>query len=463
MELPKHRLATTDARGSRVYLYPAAVRGYFIQRKQWVHGLLVVILLLLPWLRPGGQQLVLLDVARREFFLFGLHFRAHDVPLLLFLFLTFAFLIGFVTSIWGRLWCGWACPQTVFTEFFFRRVERWIEGGPRERKALDDSPWNEKKLFKKGLKWSLFLLISLVFTHSLLAYFVGSRELLFMISGPPAENWTAFLVIAGTTAILLFDFGWFREQFCVIACPYGRFQSVMLGANSLVVGYDQSRGEPRRGLVSPKEKQGDCIDCFRCVQVCPTGIDIRRGLQMECIACTACIDACDEVMEKTKKPQGLIRYMTLADSLGNKAKSLNVRAILYGGLFLLVAASLGLVISRKDFLQVLVLRAKGAPYEIVRMADEEIVVNHFHLELSNQTGTQEQITVALPDSIHSSEITLIMPMNSLNLADGAKVRADFFLRFKKSLLQNGSKKILLKVRSSHGEREAEVTLVGPNS
>ncbi len=459
-ELPKNRLATTDEKGNRVFLYPSTVRGRFFDRKQWVHGFLVVLLLLLPWIRPNGQQLVLLDVAMREFYLFGLHFRAHDAPLMVFLLLAFAFLIGFVTAIWGRLWCGWACPQTVFTEFIFRRVERWIEGGPRERKELDDGPWTERKIAKKAFKWGAFLLISLVFTHSLLAYFVGSRELLLMISGPPAENWASFLVITVTTAILLLDFGWFREQFCVIACPYGRMQSVMLGPQSLVVGYDVKRGEPRRTL-PPTLPQGDCVNCLRCVQVCPTGIDIRRGLQMECVACTACIDACDEVMTKTKKPLGLIRYMTLSDSQGDIMSKLNPRAMVYGFLFLAVTGALATVLSRKSFLEVTTLRARGAPYEMVQSEQGELIVNHFHLELSNQTGKEEIVTFSLAEPNAHTE--LVMPMNPLTLRDGAKARADFFLKIRKEHFSSSSRKIRLHQNSNSGARELEVTFVGPDS
>lgn len=455
-ELPRNRLATTDAAGHRVYLYPAAVRGRFFERKKWVHGFLVLLLLALPWVRPGGQQLLLLDVARREFFIFGLHFRAHDAPLFVFLLLGFAFLIGFVTSIWGRLWCGWACPQTVFTELIFRRIERWVEGGPRERKLLDEAPLNTEKFLKKGLKWGLFLLVSLVVTHSLLAYFVGSREMISMIEGSPFDNWPSFLVIAVTTSVVMLDFGWFREQFCVIACPYGRFQSVMLGPQSLVVGYDEKRGEPRR-VIPPVVPQGDCVNCLRCVQVCPTGIDIRRGLQMECVACTACIDACDEVMEKTKKPLGLIRYMSLGDSLGKKPSRLNPRAILYGFLFLAIISTLTVVLGKKEFLEVATLRARGAPYENLA---NDIVVNHFHLELSNQTGKEETITLSL--GAGEKEMELVMPLSPIHMSEGAQQRADFFVKFPKSTLSAGSRKATLLLSSSGGPRNVEVTLVGPN-
>ncbi len=459
-QLPKDRLATTDVQGKRVYLYPSAVRGLFHDRKIWVHGFLVLLFLLLPWLHIGGRQLLLLDVSRREFFLFGLHLRAHDAPLLVFVFLGFVFLIGFVTAIWGRLWCGWACPQTVFTELLFRRIETWIEGGPRERRELDSAPWSGTKVMKKGGKWLAFLAVTLVFTHSFLAYFVGSHEVLEMMTRAPAENWASFLVVAFATGVLLFDFGWFREQFCVIMCPYGRFQSVMLGSSSLVVGYDTARGEPRRGEVAPGGTQGDCISCLRCVQVCPTGIDIRRGLQMECIACTACIDACDEVMTKVKKPKGLIRYMTLADSLRKGASGFNFRAAIYGLLFLVMAGGLTVILTRKDFVEVEVLRAKGSPYELLKSDSGELVVNHFHLELSNQTGHAQSVVVSLPQDLATS-FELVMPLNPVALNSDAKTRADFFVKFSREAAPGGSRRIPLHLRTNAGERILEVPIVAP--
>lgn len=460
-ELPKERLATTDETGKRVYLYPAAVKGKYHSRKRWAHPLLLLVFMALPWIYVGGRQLLLLDIARREFFFFGLHFRAHDAPFVLFLLLGFTFLIGLITAIWGRLWCGWACPQTVFTEALFRRIETWIEGNHRERKALDEGEWTQEKILKKSAKWLVFTLVSLVITHSFLAYFVGSRELIGMISSSPAENWASFLVILFATGLILFDFGWFREQFCVIMCPYGRFQSVMLDSQSLVVGYDPRRGEPRRGTNPAGIPQGDCVDCFRCVQVCPTGIDIRRGLQMECIACTACIDACDEVMAKTRKPLGLISYTTLAELNGRRKRKFTGRAGIYAGLLLIALTTLTVLLTRKEFLEVTVLRAGGAPYELVPAANGNLVLNHFRLDLSNQTGSAQELAFSIEEP--SAGLELVMPMNPLVLEDRGVQKADFFLRFPPAFLRNGAKKIILKMKSPLNERKLEVPLVGPNA
>jgi cytochrome c oxidase accessory protein FixG len=458
-ELPKDRLATTDETGKRVYLYPASVEGKFRNWRNLVHGILVVIFLILPWLHWDGRQLFLLNVAKREFHLFSIHLRAHDAPLLLFLFLSFAFFIGFITAVWGRVWCGWACPQTVFIEGIFRKIENFIEGNHRERKALDDGPWNEKKVFLKVSKYLAFLFVSLIITHSFLAYFVGSEELLKMITSPPLENWTSFLVILFTTGIILLDFGWFREQFCVIMCPYGRFQSVLLDGHSTVVGYDTARGEPRKGTES-LGSPGDCVNCFRCVQVCPTGIDIRRGQQMECIHCTACIDACDAVMEKVQKPLGLIRYTSEVELMGRARKIFRPRTAIYVLLFSVSFFSLGYALQTKDYFEIAVLRAKEIPYQIVNSETGEKIINHFRLDLSNQTGADVNFEILRPEN---SEVELIMPQNPVLVPQEAHLRLDFFLRYSRGILENGTKKFKIKVKRNEIEQTLEVPLVGPNS
>lgn len=458
-ELPKDRLATTDEKGKRVYLYPASVTGPFRRWRNGVHALLVLFFLVLPWIHWDSRQLLLLDVAKREFHFFSLHLRAHDAPLILFLFLSFSFLIGLITAIWGRVWCGWACPQTVFIEGIFRKVENWIEGNHRERKALDDGPWNEAKIVKKVSKYLAFLLISLVITHSFLAYFVGSKELITMITSSPSENWTSFLVIVFTTGIILFDFGWFREQFCVIMCPYGRFQSVLLDGHSTVVGYDTKRGEPRKGTPNTKDT-GDCVNCFRCVQVCPTGIDIRRGQQMECIHCTACIDACDAVMEKIQKPKGLIRYTSEQELHGEKRSIFRFRTLIYAGLFLFSFGALVVSLQTKDYFEIVVLRAKEIPYQIVNSPEGEKIVNHFRLDISNQLGKEVYFEMLSPEE---AGVELIFPQNKMKISEEAHLRTDFFVRYPKSILQDGKKILRWKAKRDDETMILEVPLVGPNS
>jgi len=320
-ELDPERLATTDEHGNRIYLYPEDVKGVWKTRRKRFYWFLIGLYLILPWIYIKNRPALMVNIFEREFTFMG--FTLHGVePLLFFTLLaTGLFLMAFLTSLLGRVWCGWACPQTVFIQSIFLKIEALVEGKARVRRELDLSPWNMEKFFKRFLKWSLYLLVSLHIAHTFVGYFVGPRELLFITTHSPSENWGLFLGTMIFTAIILVDFGWFREQFCLVACPYGRIQSVMMDENSLVVSYDAKRGGPGKGTEGVlKEKEGDCINCYNCVKVCPTGIDIRRGTQLECIACTQCIDACDDIMTKLHKPKGLIRYSSEVEIQGKKSR-----------------------------------------------------------------------------------------------------------------------------------------------
>lgn len=435
-DLHEARPASFDEQGWRVKIHPAEARGLWRKRRQIVQSFLLIIFLVLPWIQIGGRQALLLDVGNRQFEIFGLSLRAHNAPLLVFILAMAGFGLFLVTAVWGRVWCGWACPQTVFIEMVYRKIETWIEGNAGERRILDKQPWNSKKLVKKSFKWAAFVAVSLILTHSFLAYFVGTDRLAQMIQHPPTENWTSFLFIAFSTAIILFDFGWFREQFCMIACPYGRFQSVLMDSRSMIVGYDYKRGEPRRGSPAVKDQaQGDCVNCYRCVQVCPTGIDIRRGVQLECIACTACVDACDEIMTKTGKPKGLIRYTTLRElgteisqriGLGPKFH-LTPRVGIYS--LVIVAAAIGLVvgISSHRAVDVLIFRGKGLPYQITQHAGEEYVLNQFYAEATNTTDQDLKLLIKNLDT--ESPVEIINTQGGLFVRAGKIERLGFFVRF----------------------------------
>jgi cytochrome c oxidase accessory protein FixG len=241
------RLQTTDAHGNRVFIHPEDLSGRWKNRRLLVYWFLIGIYMLLPWINYQGKQIILIDIPNREFSFFGLTFWGHDVPNLIFVLLGFVFLIGMITSIWGRLWCGWACPQTVFLDSIFRKIESLVEGKSRQRMTLAKAPWSFEKIFKKSLKWTLFTLVSLHIVHSFLGYFVGARKLFWISTQNPAENWALFITMLSLTAIVLFDFGWFREQFCIIMCPYGRLQSILRSQLSLEIepkeispnGFDQ--------------------------------------------------------------------------------------------------------------------------------------------------------------------------------------------------------------------------------
>lgn len=460
---PQDRLTTSDSEGRRIYLYPSDVKGKYRRLRVNVHAVLIFVFLVLPWVKIGGAPLLLLDVPHRRFSLFGYMFWAHETPLLVFLVIGGALTLGLVTAIFGRIWCGWACPQTVFIDGVFRRIERIIEGDGFTRKRLDQEPWTGMWLLKKSVKWMIFTLVSLVIGHSFLAYFVGTDALAQMIQSSPLKNPGSFILMAGVTAAVLFDFGWFREQFCTVLCPYGRFQSILMDERSLVIAYDEKRGEPRRRVENKTLNTGDCVNCSRCVQVCPTGIDIRNGLQMECIACTACIDACDEVMTRVKKPKGLIRYTSQASPDSEKNSVLRPRVILYSLFLGLVIVGLVVTLVVRDIVQVQIVRSHDAPYqEIILSTSLPEILNRFKIDVKNVGSNQVKVSLE-PEDV---DVKILVANGPLVISPGAKVSSDVFIHFPKSKLNLGHFKAKIKILifedgKNTSSRIEEVPLVGP--
>lgn len=458
-DLPEDRPASMDEKGNRVYLHPAEVKGPWRNRRTVFYAVLLVIFLVMPWIQIAGHQAVLLDLPRRRFAFFGLTFWAHDAPMLLFVIGGFAVALLFVTSVWGRVWCGWACPQTVFIDMVFRRIESWVEGNAAERRKLDAAPMSLAKAGKTALKWALFTVASLIIAHSFLAYFVGTDRLAEMMRSSPAAHPGAFAVMLFATGLTLFDFGWFREQFCIVACPYGRLQSVLMDDQSLAPLYDEKRGEPRKftpGIAA--DRLGDCVSCYRCVQVCPTGVDIRRGVQMECIACTACIDACDDIMTKVKKPKGLIRYESVL-GMGGQKSAWGFRSYLY--LSILVAAVIGLtvtVMNRTPF-QMTVNRPPDAPYTMT----SEGVVNHLRVHMSNQAFNDANVTFGLAGLDRGYKI--IAAKKPWPVKAGDTVNADIFVVAERSFLQGGKRQVTLEAVGTDGAvlESFAVELLGPET
>jgi cytochrome c oxidase accessory protein FixG len=459
-ELPTDHLATTTKDGHRVYLYTADVRGWFRTFRNILNVVLIAVFLTLPWMRIGGRPAILLNVPERKFAILGIQFWAHDAPMLFFVIAGAVLAIFFITAVWGRIWCGYACPQTVFVDGVFRKIERLIEGDSITRKRLDASPWTSDKLFKKTTKWAVFVVVSLVLGHSFLAYFTGTEALAEMMQQSPIQNPGAFGVMAFISGLVLFDFGWFREQFCVIACPYGRFQSVLMDDRSMVVGYDVDRGEPRRGVATSNEATGDCVNCYRCVAVCPTGIDIRRGTQMECIACTACMDACDRVMDKVGKPTGLIRYTTFA---GNKdqVSPFRARSMIYAVLIAIVATSLVVKIRNHKLVSADFVRATELPYQVVTNTDgSATVTNHFKLDVRNQDFDPSMIRLRLAAESQALGVELVTINPEVQLQAGELRRLDVFFRFPKSIIEKGRAEAWVEIEGKDQLRQ-EVRLVGP--
>ena len=374
----------------------------------------------------------------------------------------------FITSVWGRVWCGWACPQTIGIDGIFRRIETLVEGNYIARKKLQAAPFDKEKIVKKAIKWSLFFFISALVSHTFYAYFTGAGILASMALSSPSENLTTFYIVNATTLIILFNFGWFKEQLCTIICPYGRLQSVLMDEDSLVVAYDENRGEPRKGKKrSSGGETGDCIDCYKCVVVCPTGIDIRRGIQMECIACTSCIDACDEVMGVTKKPKGLIRYESENGLKGEKTIFWKMKTSIYFGLTLLSFLGLFLYVINRSELDITVLRAHENPYQVLSISEEEtLIANHFTLNLKNQSSQEMEVDIIRTGEMENSEIEIIAPTLPEIVPPGEAIKNHIFIKFSKSALgKKGSRyfklQIMAKSESVTKEYIKEISLVGP--
>lgn len=356
------RLHVINDDGSRRMIYPADVRGTFTRAKPWVQGALIVVYLAVPWIEVGGRPAVLLDIPGRRFYLFGNVFNAQDFALVFFLLSGVGFALIVLSALFGRVWCGWACPQTVFLEGVFRRIERWIEGPAASRRRLSKAPWTFQKIWKKGLKHVAYAATAWVIAHAFLAYFVGAERLLSMIVEGPRAHFVTFLWGLVPTGILYFNFWWFREQLCLILCPYGRLQSVLQDRDTIIIGYDEARGEPRGKKGA--QGAGDCVDCRRCIAVCPTGIDIRNGLQMECIGCASCVDACDEVMDRLGRPRGLIRYDSLRGFEEGARRFWRPRVAYYALAGLAgVAVAATLFATRAPF-EANVVRLPGPPYAL---------------------------------------------------------------------------------------------------
>lgn len=426
----------------RRWIYPKLIKGKLYRYRSIVSYLLLVPLFVSPFIKVNGEQLVLLNVLERKFVIFGVLFMPQDFYLFVLGLLSFIVFVVLFTAVFGRVWCGWACPQTIFMEMVFRKIEYWIEGDARQQKELSGSPLSTQKFLKKALKHFLFATISFVIANIFLAYFIGSDNLLSIITDPVEQHITGFAAICIFTAVFYLVFARVREIVCTVICPYGRLQEVLLDRQSLVVAYDYGRGEPRGALRKGTEQNsGDCVDCGLCVQVCPTGIDIRKGTQMECINCTACIDACDMVMEKINRETRLIGFKSEEEIADRKPFKLNKRIYAYSVILLILSGTLmGLLIGRSD-VEARVLRAGGTLYQL---HEDGTVSNLYNAELINKTSEPIAFEIKIPD-----QGTTIQYINKQNTIEkGGNVKLTFFLNRKKNQIKKYKTGIALEIVSN---------------
>jgi cytochrome c oxidase accessory protein FixG len=407
----------------------------------------------LPWLRIGGKPLVLLDVPHREFTLFGRTFLPTDGVLLMLLLLSIFVGIVLATALVGRAWCGWACPQTVYMEFLYRPIE-WFFDGTRDGKRTGEG--RRRGLFRVA-KYAVFLVVSVFLGNTFLAYFAGTDALVRWVQRSPFEHPAPFLVMAVVTALTFFDFAYFREQMCTVVCPYARIQSVLLDRRSLIVGYDARRGEPRsKGKATAGS--GDCIDCLACVKTCPTGIDIRQGLQLECISCAQCIDACDSIMDRIHKPRGLIRYAAQEGlESGKPVRILRPRVLAYAGLFAALLVALVATGRTRGDAELTLLRGLGAPFEM----REGFAVNQIRVKIRNRGNEPRRYRIELLDAPNSR---LIAPENPLEVAAEAQRSTSVFVMADPKSLAGGARAVRFRV--SDGAAFSQVVayrLLGPTT
>jgi cytochrome c oxidase accessory protein FixG len=385
-------IATVDAAGKRVWLYPKRPSGAFYRARKWISYGLLLGLFAGPWLRINALPVLMLNLPARKFIIFGQIFWPQDFFILLLAALTFVFFVIVFTIVYGRAFCGWVCPQTIFLEMVFRRIEYWLEGDAPQQRALDRADWDWNKIWRKTTKHALFLLISFQIANTFLAYVIGSDELVKIITDPPAAHLGGLASMGLFTGVFYAVFARFREQVCTIACPYGRLQGVLLDKDSLVVAYDYQRGEPReKRRKNQTRTAGDCIDCHQCVQVCPTGIDIRNGAQqLECINCTACIDACDNIMRLVNKPQGLIRHASENNIARGTKFRLRGRVKALSGVLMALLLGLTFLLMSRSNVQATVLRTPG---QLFQKTDHGTITNLYNVSVINKTNQPYPITL----------------------------------------------------------------------
>lgn len=457
----RDRITTVDDEGKRKWLYPKKPKGKFTNYRTYLSYLLLAILFVTPWININGEPLLLFNIIERKFVLFGQVFWPQDFILFAVIMITMVVFIVLFTAVYGRVFCGWICPQTIFMEMVYRKIEYWIDGDYKQQIQLKKQAWNGQKIFKRVLKYGLFYLIALLISHTFLAYIIGSDKLLEIQTSPIQEHFGGFIAIILFSWVFFFVFAWFREQVCLIVCPYGRLQGVMLDRNSLVVIYDYIRGENRAKFKKNEdrktESKGDCIDCNQCVDVCPTGIDIRNGTQLECINCTACMDACDFMMENVGLNKGLIRIDSENAVTESKNQTFPLRAKAYTAVLLILIGFIVYLFTLRGNMEASILRTPGTLYQ---EKENGIISNLYNVKVVNKSSKELKLTFELKNM--GGEVQMV-GNDTLFLEIGKSNQQAFFVNIHKDKLTKKSTEITISIYDK-GKliKENTTSFLGPN-
>lgn len=449
-------IATIDSEGKRAWINPTKPKGRLYNYRAYLSYVYLIVFFGLPFIKLNGQPLFLINVLERKFILFGSIFWPQDFFIFGLGLLIFIVFIALFTVIFGRVFCGWACPQTIFMEMLFRRIEYFVEGDAPYQKALKKMPWNKEKITKRGIKFTLFFVLSFLIANTFLSYIIGMDEVLKIAGDPITKHKGGLAAILIFTGVFFFIYSWFREQVCLIVCPYGRMQGVLLDRQSIVVAYDYVRGEPRHKYTKQVDpSKGDCIDCGLCVKVCPTAIDIRNGTQLECVSCTACIDACDQMMESVKLPKGLIRYDS-EKGIAEKTKlAFTTRMKAYSVVLLVLIGIEGFLLATRSDYDATILRAKGMLYQ--EQPNNE-VSNLYTIKLINKTRDSMPVDLKIENATGKIQIV----GKNLGIRSEGVTQGQFFIYLNKSEIKTRSTKLVIGVYSNNKRiKTVKTSFLGP--
>lgn len=447
--------ATFTKSGTRKWVYAKKPSGKFTNYRTIVTTILLILLVVIPFIKlPNGNPLFKFDVFNTNFILFGYPFFTTDFFLLAFgMIISVVFVILF-TSVYGRLFCGWVCPQTIFLEGVFRRIEFLIEGDRNKQIRLDKQDWNEEKILKRGGKWFVFYIISFLATNILFSYIIGMDVLIQMYKDGPAEHGGKFFGMFIFSWLFYFVFAWFREQVCTLVCPYGRLQGVLLDKKTMQVSYDYLRGEGTSGRSKFRKNEdrkalgkGDCIDCGQCIAVCPTAIDIRNGSQLECVNCTACMDACDEIMTKINLPTGLIKYASEENIAEGKPFRINGRSIVFSIILVLMISAMGIFMSKRSDVEIKFLQVPGKDYVV----DGDYITNTMQYSLMNKTNKTYRLVVNVTEFKGGKTVLLVEPNKYIEINEGELKQGLIDIKIPKSELKSYKVPVILELKDLNGK------------